>query len=78
MEFANKHATLRAWAIEGTSGHGAGLSRHLLEMSEIVIELDRPKRAARRNSAKSDPLEKYVVAQGVVAPGPKDRITRLP
>ena len=31
VEFANNHATLRAWAIEGTGGHGAGLSRHLLE-----------------------------------------------
>ena len=57
VEFADNHATLRAWAIEGTGGHGAGLSRHLLEMSEIVIELDRPKRAARRNGAKSDPLD---------------------
>ena len=38
VEFANNHATLRAWAIEGTGGHGAGLSRHLLEVSEIVIE----------------------------------------
>ena len=57
VEFANNHATLRAWAIEGTGGHGAGLSRHLLESSEIVIDLDRPKRAARRNGAKSDPLD---------------------
>ncbi|HET7739626.1 MAG TPA: transposase [Mycobacterium sp.] len=57
VEFANNHATLRAWAIEGTGGHGAGLSRHLLESSELVIELDRPKRAARRNGAKSDPLD---------------------
>ena len=32
VEFANNHPMLRAWAIEGTSGHGAGLSRHLLEM----------------------------------------------
>ncbi|WP_206665805.1 hypothetical protein [Pedococcus bigeumensis] len=38
MEFANNHPMLRAWAIEGTGGHGAGLSRHLLEMSELVIE----------------------------------------
>ena len=30
MEFANNHETLRAWAIEGTGGHGAGLSRHPL------------------------------------------------
>lgn len=43
VEFANNHATSRAWAIEGTGGHGAGLSRHLLESSEMVIELDRPK-----------------------------------
>ena len=57
VEFANQHASLRAWAIEGTSGHGAGLSRHLLASSEIVIELDRPKRAVRRNGAKSDPLD---------------------
>ena len=51
VEFANNHATLRAWAIEGDGGHGAGLSRHLLQASEIVIELDRPKRAARRLAA---------------------------
>ncbi len=57
VEFANNHPMLRAWAIEGTGGHGAGLSRHLVELSEIVIELDRPKRAARRNGAKSDPLD---------------------
>jgi hypothetical protein len=29
VEFANNHAMLRAWAIEGTGGHGAGLCRHL-------------------------------------------------
>jgi hypothetical protein len=28
VEFADEHAALRAWAIEGTGGHGAGLSRH--------------------------------------------------
>src|SRR3954463_14247736 len=25
VAFANHHARLRAWAVEGTSGHGAGL-----------------------------------------------------
>ena len=67
VEFANNHATLRAWAIEGTGGHGAGLSRHLLEASEIVIELDRPKRAARRNGAKSDPLDAIRAAREALA-----------
>ena len=46
VEFANNHATLRAWAIEGTGGHGAGLSRHLLEM---------PRRSSSSWTARSGP-----------------------
>jgi transposase len=57
VEFADEHAVLRAWAIEGTGGHGAGLTRHLARREEVVIELDRPERAKRRNGAKSDPLD---------------------
>lgn len=57
VEFADEHAALRAWAIEGTGGHGAGLARHLARGQELVIELDRPERAKRRNGAKSDPLD---------------------
>jgi len=57
VEFANEHAALRAWAIEGTGGHGAGLTRHLERGEEVVIELDRPERAKRRHGAKSDPLD---------------------
>lgn len=49
VEFADEHAVLRAWAIEGTGGHGAGLARHLATRQEIVVELDRPERAHRRN-----------------------------
>lgn len=67
VEFANTHPTLRAWAIEGTGGHGAGLSRHLLQACEIVVELDRPKRAARRNGAKSDPLDAIRAAREAMA-----------
>jgi transposase len=57
VEFADEHAALRAWAIEGTGGHGAGLTRHLAHCEEVVVELDRPERAKRRNGAKSDPLD---------------------
>src|SRR5580765_1812693 len=67
VEFANNHPMLRAWAIEGTGGHGAGLSRHLLEMSELVIELDRPKRSVRRNGAKTDPLDAIRAAREAMA-----------
>lgn len=54
---ADRHSGLRAWSIEGTGGYGAGLARFLAERDELVIELDRPNRPARRNGAKSDPLD---------------------
>lgn len=67
VEFADEHATLRAWAIEGTGGHGAGLARHLAHRQEIVVELDRPKRAPRRNGAKSDLLDAIRAAREALA-----------
>lgn len=57
VDFADGHCGLRAWAIEGTGGHGAGLARRLASRGEMVVELDRPERAKRRNGAKSDPLD---------------------
>jgi transposase len=57
VRFADELSGLRAWAIEGTGGHGAGLARHLARGGELVVELDRPERARRRNGAKSDPLD---------------------
>jgi transposase len=57
VDFAGEHCGLRAWAVEGTGGHGAGLARLLARRHELVVELDRPERARRRNGAKSDPLD---------------------
>lgn len=57
LEFAEPHGGLRAWAIEGANGYGAGLARFLTERGEWVIELDRPQRAKRRHGAKSDPID---------------------
>ncbi|WP_188525532.1 IS110 family transposase, partial [Isoptericola cucumis] len=67
IEFADSHGMLRAWAIEGTGGHGAGLARHLEQHEEVVVELDRPERARRRNGAKSDPLDAIRAAREAVA-----------
>lgn len=67
VEFADEHAILRAWAIEGTGGHGAGLARHLAHREEVVVELDRPQRAQRRNGAKSDPLDAIRAAREALA-----------
>lgn len=47
----------RIWAIESTGGYGAGLTAYLREQGERVVEIDRPRRAARRNGAKSDQLD---------------------
>lgn len=57
-EFADEHAVLRAWAIEGTGSFGAGLTRHLTCREEIVIELDRlsgPSAVTARSLIRSTP-----------------------
>lgn len=67
VEFADTHAVLRMWAIEGTGSHGAGLTRHLNSVEEVVVELDRPVRAKRRNGAKSDSLDAVRAAREALA-----------
>jgi transposase len=57
LKLAGEHQGQQVWAIEGTGGYGAGLTRFLQVQAEQVVELDRPKRAARRHGAKSDPLD---------------------
>jgi transposase len=51
VEFASEHEGLRAWAIEGTGSHGAGLTRCLAKNEEVVVELDRPERPLEKPSA---------------------------
>jgi len=69
VQFADQQSALRAWAIEGTGGHGAGLARHLACRGELVAELDRPERARRRNGAKSDPLDAIRAAREALSRG---------
>jgi len=58
LAFAHRHAPgRRVWAIEGTGSYGAGLTTYLLEQGEWVVEIDRPRRPARKNGAKSDALD---------------------
>src|SRR5215213_8708796 len=57
--------------MEGTGGYGAGLARHLArhlnDAGELVVELDRPKRPARRAGAKSDPIDAERAARDALA-----------
>jgi transposase len=55
--WADEHSGLRAWAMEGSCGYGAGLARHLATDDEWVIDVDRPKRPTRKAGAKSDPID---------------------
>jgi transposase len=57
LALADRQRGRRVWAIESTGGYGAGLTRFPQANTEQVVELDRPKRAARRHGAKSDPLD---------------------
>jgi transposase len=67
VALAEEHSGLRAWAMEGTGGYGAGLARHLADAEELVVELDRPKRPARRAGAKSDPIDAERAARDALA-----------
>jgi transposase len=67
VALADRHSGLRAWSIEGTGSYGAGLARYLTDRGEVVIELDRPNRPARRNGAKSDPLDAERAAREALA-----------
>ncbi|MEQ3555039.1 transposase [Pseudonocardia nematodicida] len=67
-ELAQRHGGLRAWAIEGSGGYGSALTRHLHgAREEVVIELDRPQRPARRGGRKSDAIDAERAARDALA-----------
>jgi transposase len=68
LAVARQHASgSRVWAVEGTGSFGAGLTSLLADHGEWVVEVDRPKRPARRNGAKSDALDATRAAREVLA-----------
>jgi transposase len=73
LRLADRHHGRRMWAIEGTGGYGARLTRFLHAHAEQVVELDRPKRTARRHGAKSDPLDAIRAAREALG---RDRLAQ--
>jgi hypothetical protein len=71
------YAGLLAWArglgqvevfgVEGTGSYGAGLARFLHAAGQLVLEVNRPDRSARRRHGKSDPLDAEAAARAVQA-----------
>jgi transposase len=71
------YAALVAWAstlgrvdrvgVEGTGSYGAGLARWLRAHGQLVVEVDRPDRTARRRQGKADDLDAHAAARAVQA-----------
>jgi len=58
---------VRAFGVEGSGCYGAGLARHLRAHGEVVIEVIRPDRQARRLRGKSDPADAEAAASAVLS-----------
>jgi hypothetical protein len=66
--FAEKHAPgSRVWAIEGAGHYGAGLVRHLGRCGELLHEVSRTSRSARRLRGKEDQLDAVRAARTALA-----------
>jgi transposase len=57
---------LKKVGVEGTGSYGAGLARSLRRRGIEIIEVDRPNRAERRRSGKSDPLDAIEAARAAL------------
>ncbi len=53
--------------MEGTGAYGAGLARFLRAAGEVVIEVDRPNRQARRRHGKSDSIDAVEAARAALS-----------
>jgi transposase len=58
---------VQAFGVEGTGCYGAGLARHLRARGQVVIEVIRPNRQARRRRGKSDPADAEAAASAVLS-----------
>ena len=56
-----------AFGVEGTGSYGAGLTRFLRAQGQVVVEVNRPDRQARRRNGKSDPVDAQAAARSVQA-----------
>ena len=67
LAWARGLGQVAAFGVEGTGSYGAGLARFLREADQVVLEVNRPDRAARRRQGKSDPVDAEAAARAVQA-----------
>lgn len=65
-DWARSLGVVRRAGVEGTGSYGAGLARHLATEGIEVIEVNRPDRAARRRSGKTDAVDAEAAARAVL------------
>ena len=67
LEWAQRLGEVQAFGVEGTGCYGAGLARFLTAHDQVVLEVNRPDRSARRRRGKSDPVDAEAAARAVLA-----------
>src|SRR5262245_18307485 len=67
ISLVQQHPGRRVWALEGSGAYCVGLARRLAQQDEWVVEVDCPKRPARRHGAKSYVLDAARAAREALA-----------
>ena len=67
LDWARGLGQVAAFGVEGTGCYGAGLARFLGAQGQVVVEVNRPDRQARRRRGKSDPVDAEAAARAVLA-----------
>jgi transposase len=67
LAWARGLGEVQAWGVEGTGSYGAALARFLAAQGQVVLEVNRPNRQARRRHGKSDPIDAQAAAKAVQA-----------
>src|SRR4029450_3330500 len=67
LDWARGLGQVAGFGVEGTGCYGAGLARFLGAQGQVVVEVNRPDRQARRRRGKSDPVDAEAAARAVQA-----------
>ncbi|MFE3880449.1 IS110 family transposase [Kitasatospora sp. NPDC059146] len=67
IAFLTAHGSVAAIGVEGTSSYGAGFTRAARQAGLPVVEVNRPDRAERRRTGKSDPIDAYAAARAALS-----------
>ena len=74
LDWAGRFGEVQAFGVEGCGCYGAGLARFLGAQGQLVLEVNRPDRSARRRRGKSDPVDAEAAARAVLA----GQVTAIP